>query len=631
MNLELLIKVDLYMSQCLTVLPRFDIKLSTPKYIKPLDKLIDISVFVRYTYGGGVVGLLDIKLGICNEDSTKVYLFRQNTFYLTSQDKGSKHLSFPNSGYSVFPYGWKFCVVAEATENASGIKYLTSDNSAMFTDNPIKIDCELTPPFYRPKLPLQMQIRARYPNGEAVGNIEVVATQPDGSVRIQTTNQAGVAYITVDVGNINGDLEIKVNVKNQALGIRCIFKEFCSPCNEHITVRPKVLGRQTVGKMADFEIIRNSCGRQLSVAALVVARGSIHSSASVVFQSGSPITSFQVPVTPQLADRFCVLVYFLAVCNQVVADGCCVDTDKACSNEISLHLDKNTVEPGDTVAIDVNVDCPNSDIVLLAVDRGLYMLNKENNLSRDKLFQTLDTCSRSCGHTTASSEGIFDAVGLAGISSLSTNMNPSCGCCIQSCRTACLLTEDICSPASRKRRSAKLETYLNNLSLIPKNETAKYEFCLAEYKKLVETSTEQGLSEADALEIYTSCLGTDRRARSIAPSDYGTFAEIDYPKRLQHRAFFPHVWLQQKNFNNGEINLKVPDSITQWSIYGIAQCCATGFCVSEPVSLTVFKPVFVDCHIPYSIRRLEQVSIACTAYNNKEFSIRVINSFYLNC
>jgi hypothetical protein len=85
MNLELLIKVDLYMSQCLTVLPRFDIKLSTPKYIKPLDKLIDISVFVRYTYGGGVVGLLDIKLGICNEDSTKVYLFRQNTFYLTSQ------------------------------------------------------------------------------------------------------------------------------------------------------------------------------------------------------------------------------------------------------------------------------------------------------------------------------------------------------------------------------------------------------------------------------------------------------------------------------------------------------------------------------------------------------------------
>lgn len=131
-----------------------------------------------------------------------------------------------------------------------------------------------------------------------------------------------------------------------------------------------------VGKMADFEIIRNSCGRQLSVAALVVARGSIHSSASVVFQSGSPITSFQVPVTPQLADRFCVLVYFLAVCNQVVADGCCVDTDKACSNEISLHLDKNTVEPGDTVAIDVNVDCPNSDIVLLAVDRGLYMLNK---------------------------------------------------------------------------------------------------------------------------------------------------------------------------------------------------------------------------------------------------------------
>ena len=61
--------------------------------------------------------------------------------------------------------------------------------------------------------------------------------------------------------------------------------------------------------------------------------------------------------------------------------------------------------------------------------------------------------------------------------------------------------------------------------------------------------------------------------------------------------------------------VKVPDSITKWSIYGLAQCCATGFCVSEPVELTVFQPLFVECHLPYSFKRQEQVSVECSAYN----------------
>ena len=71
-------------------------------------------------------------------------------------------------------------------------------------------------------------------------------------------------------------------------------------------------------------------------------------------------------------------------------------------------------------------------------------------------------------------------------------------------------------------------------------------------------------------------------------------------------------------------HVTVPDSITEWSIYGLAQCCATGFCVSEPVSLKVFKPVFVECHLPYSLKRQEQVSIACSAYNYNAFPQRVI-------
>ena len=76
-------------------------------------------------------------------------------------------------------------------------------------------------------------------------------------------------------------------------------------------------------------------------------------------------------------------------------------------------------------------------------------------------------------------------------------------------------------------------------------------------------------------------------------------------------------------------HVKVPDSITDWSIYGMAQCCATGFCVSEPVSLKVSKPVFVECHLPYSLKRLQQVTLVCSAYNynDHEQTVRQFSSY----
>ena len=76
---------------------------------------------------------------------------------------------------------------------------------------------------------------------------------------------------------------------------------------------------------------------QLPITALVVARGSIQSSQRFSSSSG-PITTFQVQVTPQLADRFCVVAYYVKRCSDgqyhVISDIACVETDKRCANEV---------------------------------------------------------------------------------------------------------------------------------------------------------------------------------------------------------------------------------------------------------------------------------------------------------
>lgn len=47
------------------------------------------------------------------------------------------------------------------------------------------------------------------------------------------------------------------------------------------------------------------------------------------------------------------------------------------------------MQPGRDAKLQINVSCPNSDIALLAVDKGLYILNNKNRLSRNKVTETV--------------------------------------------------------------------------------------------------------------------------------------------------------------------------------------------------------------------------------------------------
>ena len=71
------------------------------------------------------------------------------------------------------------------------------------------------------------------------------------------------------------------------------------------------------------------------------------------------------------------------------------------------------------------------------------------------------------------------------------------------------------------------------------------------------------------------------------------------------------------------LNLKVPDSLTEWVIQAIGVSDEHGFGVAEPMSLKVSKPIFIECHFPFAFTRLEQTSLSCTIYNYNENEIEV--------
>ncbi|XP_062522895.1 complement C3-like [Corticium candelabrum] len=222
------------------VLPRFDVVVRSPRFVKAHEEHIKVNVTASYTYYKGVVGLLRVQLGIWNESTETANVIISQEFFLLPGDKGVKRLTFANGGYEQFPFGRRLSVFVEVTEEASGIKASAFDNTAVFTDNPIKLDCDLMPPYYKPNLPLQMQVRARYANGENVEGVSVTASY-DGKSKRQTTGASGIANLGVDVGGENQEsITIEVKANDQNLGVNCIFKEFCSPCTGLFSVRPTV-------------------------------------------------------------------------------------------------------------------------------------------------------------------------------------------------------------------------------------------------------------------------------------------------------------------------------------------------------------------------------------------------------
>ena len=53
-------------------------------------------------------------------------------------------------------------------------------------------------------------MRARYPNGSVVANVEIRTSDRNGRILIRITNNNGIAFFGLDVKNPGGDLIIQV-------------------------------------------------------------------------------------------------------------------------------------------------------------------------------------------------------------------------------------------------------------------------------------------------------------------------------------------------------------------------------------------------------------------------------------
>ncbi|NXO30177.1 A2MG protein, partial [Cisticola juncidis] len=93
------------------------------------------------------------------------------------------------------------------------------------------------------------------------------------------------------------------------------------------------------------------------------------------------------------------------------------------------------------------------------------------------------------------------------------------------------------------------------------------------------------------------------------------------------RKYFPETWIWSlvpiSSEGKADLQVTIPDTITEWKANAFCTSAATGFGLSPTVSLRAFQPFFVELTMPYSVVRGESFTLKATVFNYLPACIRV--------
>lgn len=126
------------------VLPTFSVKLLSPKFIVPSDKVVNGSVTVQYVYGKPVEGTAAFKFGVKEPNDRVTYIGRSDIKTLVN---GSASYLFSTNEFRKFaPITWfpavnghKFVIEVTVNERVTGKKEKADDDSTVFVTSPYVI------------------------------------------------------------------------------------------------------------------------------------------------------------------------------------------------------------------------------------------------------------------------------------------------------------------------------------------------------------------------------------------------------------------------------------------------------------------------------------------------------------
>ncbi|EGW04914.1 Murinoglobulin-1 [Cricetulus griseus] len=599
------------------VLPKFEVKVEVPEIITILDKEINVSVCGIYTYGKPVTG--HVTVNICRKYSHPSTCF------------GEESLAFCE----------KFC------------------HQVLFIDG----------------------------KGNPIPHETILIEANEANYHINaTTDKNGLVQFSIDTRGVMGaSLTIRAKYKDNHIcyGFRWLTGEnvearytanaVFSPSKSFVRLEPVAtkLSCDTTLQVQTHYILNGEAVQELKELIfhyLIMSKGGIIRSGThelpVVQGETKGHFSILISVDPDLAPVARLLLYIILPDGEVVADTVKYEIGDCLFNKVNMSFSTKKGLPGTRTFLSVTAS-PHSLCALRAVDQSVPLTKPEAELSASLVYDLLpvkdltgfpegadleEEDSKDCIkknslyvngilyspvlHTNeADMYGLLKDMGLKVFTNSDIRKPKVCGQNKGGKRgyvsfivsTEALNSQELCgNEVPKVPETGKKDTIIKSL-LVEDMGLKAFTNLKIKYRKFC-------LSYADIYPpIAVPALAFDGVTNRGDSRTMPKVGHEDPPAAdlatETIRKYFPETWIWDLVTVNSsgvtEMEVTVPDTITEWKAGALCLSNDTGLGLSPVVSLQAFKPFFVELTMPYSVIRGETFTLKATVLNYLPTCIRV--------
>ncbi|XP_067353913.1 complement C3-like isoform X2 [Channa argus] len=609
------------------VLPSFEVKLTATKPFFLVDsEELTIYITAKYLFGKEVTGAAYAVFGVVSS-SDKKSLPSSLQKVVIKGGNGEvtlkrEHITETHQNISDLVGSSIYVTVSVLTE--SGGEMVEAElRSIQIVTSPYTISLKKTAKYFKIGIPFDVVIDVANPDGTPAKDIAVELIQVSG-----VTNANGMASLSINT--VLTPVPMEIIVKTNVPGI--------SQASATMTALPYITKSESyihIGvdsddvKLGDNLKINLHLNKdknvQHNVTYLILSKGQL-----VKHGRYSPrkLISVMVTITKDMLPSFRIIAYYHTNDNEVVSDSVRVPVKCSCMGSLKLESSSpaSSYEPGKNFPLKVTGD-PEAAVGLVAVDKGVYVLNNKHRLTQKKIWDIVDMYDTGC-----TPGGGKDAMNVFYDAGLLFQSNVASGSPHRQ--------EFKCpNPSRRKRASTLLEVKTSLVSQY--KEKKQRDCCLSGMRDTplsynCERRSEYIMDGAACVEAFLHCCKQLENQRAemkhdsllLARSEEDDSSYMD-SNEIVSRTKFPESWLWTI-INLPACSTKTPncattfykyqsavlkDSITTWLFTGISLSRHQSICVADPLEVIVQKLFFIDLRLPYSAVRGEQLQIKAILHN----------------
>ncbi|KFQ80106.1 Alpha-2-macroglobulin, partial [Phoenicopterus ruber ruber] len=585
------------------VLPKFEVTVKMPKVITILDEKLKVTVCGLYTFGKPVPGLVNFRVcrkferaatacygeeakAVCDEFSGQT-----DNYGCVSEMVKTKLFQLKRSGYEN-----KLHVEAKIKEDETGVE-LTGTSFSEITTTISKITFEYSDSHYKPGIPFFGQVKLVDGSGAPITNEIVRISLQGGQETNYTTNEEGRARFALNTSTLYFD-SVGIRATHKAplfcydrswVGPRyeegyLQLKRFYSPSNSFLKIEPKS-ETLSCGSSAEVRVhyilTPNAIEEQKKIVFyyLVMAKGIIKQAGTHILdldqESANGVFSLQLPVQADIAPVAQMLVYTTAPSREVIADSTKFNVEKCFSNKVDLSFSPSEGLPSSDTHLLFRAS-PNSLCAVRAVDKSVLLMKPEADLSSSSVYSLLPVKELHDYHH----------------------------------------GPDIPLEEPMENCIPLKKIVLNGIT----------------YSPVVEMNEEDTYSilKEMGLKVFTNTrVRKPWYCSTESHESNRLYAALSTPEEVTEtvRKYFPETWIWSlvsiSSEGNADLDVTIPDTITEWKANAFCTSADTGFGLSPTVSLRAFQPFFVELTMPYSVVRGESFTLKATVFNYLTACIRV--------